>query len=275
MTEKCIICLEELHNNIGTISPCGHCFHVKCYNALKANKENDSSSCDKLRCPICKTKSKKFIPIYLSFEARENPSVGGGGDENECSSSCADATQAVASLTSENMRLRKSLQEMKTLSKNQSDKLIDILPRFDEVQARLSEISKDKEQIERELREVEEENSELLSGWNDIEMKNNELKVRLLETKRENVTLSSNWSKLDQKLSRARRKRKLIESRQTDELNNVKGQITKSLSEKQELFALLKKSQSEAIKLKRIVKKINRKQNGKKMRRRMGMGTLV
>ncbi len=281
MTDKCIICLEELKNNIGAISPCGHCFHRECFNALKKNRcdnndlSGDDSSSNKLpRCPVCKHKSKKFIDIFLTFEdpdesrdLHKNANGGAGQDGEYSSSSYADATQALASLTSENMRLRKSVQEIKSVSKGQGELLLDVLPRFDDLQSKLATVTKDKEKIEKELRDVEEENSELLSGWNDMDMKmhmvkieKDELEEKLQEMKRKNSDLDSKWNELDQKLVKAKKKRKLMESKQAVELKNVKYEITKSQLEKQELCVLLKKSQTKATNLKRIIKKLKRKE---------------
>mmetsp|Transcript_1363 Transcript_1363/g.1989 ORF Transcript_1363/g.1989 Transcript_1363/m.1989 type:complete len:307 (+) Transcript_1363:155-1075(+) len=281
MADKCIICLEELKNNIGVISPCGHCFHRECFHALKKNRcdndlSGDDSSSSKLpRCPVCKHKSKKFIDIYLTFEdpdeskdLNNSDSGSSGGQCGECSSSSyADATQALASLTSENMRLRKTLQEFKSVSKGQGELLLDVLPRFDDLQSKLAKVTQDKDKIEKELREVEEENSELLSGWNDMDMKmhmvkieKDELEEKLLEMKRKNIDLDTKWNELDQKLVRAKKKRKLMESKQADELKNVKFEITKSQIENQELCAMLKKSQTKATNLKRLIKKLKRKE---------------
>jgi chromosome segregation ATPase len=311
MTDKCIICLEELRTNIGVLTPCGHCFHRECFHALKKNKEknSDPSTDDggKLpRCPICKHKSKKFIPIYLNFEDRPavkcsnrkrkkssenrngntNETKNGNGNDNDsdnendnedwvCSSSYAEATQALASLTSENMRLRKSLQEIKSVSKGQNELLVEVLPRYDDIKSKLAITTKEKERIEKELKEVEEENSELLTGWNDIEMKmqmvkieKDELEERLRETKRKNNALTTKWNELDQKLIKAKKKRKVLESKQANELQGVKLEISKSNMEKQDLLNILKKSQMKSRELKRTIKKLRRKQTKFELRKK-------
>ena len=287
MTDKCIICLEELHTNIGVITPCGHCFHRQCFNEMKKsttennnNSMNDDCNSGKLpRCPVCKRKSKKFVDIYLTFEEREytkrrsdsDDSHHGDddtGDERGCSASAyADATQALASLTSENMRLRRTLQEVKSVSKDQGELLLNVLPRFDELQSQLAKTTKAKEGIEKELREVEEENSELLTGWNNIEMKmqmvkieKEELEEKLRETKRKNDDLNQKWNELDLKYTKARKKRKMLVSKQANELKDVKFQITKSKMEKDELCGMLKKAQMKSLSLKRMIKKLKRKQ---------------
>lgn len=286
-----MICLDELHDNIGTITPCGHCFHRECYNALKRNNESsrnvdsDDSSSSKLpRCPACKHKSKRFVDIYLTFEERSHRCISGaGGCSSASGSSCSydDATRALASLTSENMRLRKSLQEVKSISKGQDEILLDVLPRFDELQNALAKMKKDKEEMEKELREIEEENSELLTGWNDIEMKmqmvkieKEELEERLRETKRKNDDLNQKWNELDVKFNKAKKKRKLMESKQADELKDVKFQITKSKLEKDELFTMLKKAQIKTTGLKRIIKKLKRKQSKVQQKRNCRMKIL-
>ena len=273
MTDKCIICLEELRDNIGVITPCGHCFHRDCFKALK-NKEidtdqsNDENSNKLPRCPVCKHKSKKFVDIYLTFESRDGSNCTDCSSEVEGSSNspCSDETKALASLTSENMRLRKTLQETKSISKGQGELLLDVLPKFDDLQSKLTQMTKDKEKIEKELREVEEENSELLTGWNDIEIKmqmvkieRDELEDRLRETKKTNTLLNTKWNELDQKLVKAKKKRKLMESKQANELEDVKCQMTKSQREKQELIDLLKKAHAKNSNLKRTVKRLKKK----------------
>lgn len=304
MTDKCMICLEELRSNIGVIASCGHCFHRECFQALKRNKENSSSSSSDEsnsqmpRCPICKRKSKKFVDIYLTFEDRECAMIGmekgdkenendNDGDVNcsegeELSRTCYDDTRkALISSTSENMRLRKMLQELKSVSKGQGDLLLDLLPKFDDLQSRLTMTEKDKESIEKQLQEVEEDNSELLTGWNDIEMKmqivkieKDELKDKLRESKKKNSILIAKWNELDQKLLKARKKKKLLRSKQTDELRNVKFQIQKSNMEKEELFNMLQKTQTKATDLERVVKLLKRKYVKRKKRQKKRMSSI-
>lgn len=292
MTDKCPICLEELRSSIGTIIPCGHCLHVECFEKLRnANGKNDHTS--KLpRCPVCKHKSKKFVNLFLAFDD------GAGQECQECPSSTAgttsngsgtprnrgcyeEATEAVRSLASENFRLQKSLRELQSLSKDQSELLLEILPKLEDLESRLGAISEEKLTIEKELRLVEEENAELISDWNEVEMKmqllkaeKNELKRSLRESMRENSELSMRHDVVDQKLAKARRKRKRIETalheglvnqeRQAQELDDVKSQIHQSQNEKENLSDLLQKSQSETMKLKREVKRLKNKKRSKK-----------
>lgn len=279
-----MICLGELHSDIGCITPCGHCFHRECWDSLKKNhdEKNDESKEKMPKCPVCKSKAKKFVDIYLTFEDKDivrssrkrscsecSSNLDGNNFEigNDGDSDTDDATKAVASLTSENMRLRKSLQELKSVSKGQGELLLDVLPRFDELQSKLAASTKEKERMEKELRDVEEENSEMLAGWNEIEMKmqivkieRDELEERLKESKQKIEDLNTKWNDLDQKLIRAKKKRKILESQQEVELNDVKIQIKKSQIEKDELLGLLKKARAKATNLKRAIKKLKRKQ---------------
>ena len=273
MPDKCPICLEELRQSIGTIA-CGHCFHRECFNNLSNAHTNAIDSClpsSKLpRCPVCKQKSKKFIALYITLDERE-----------DSSGSCSDdATEAVRSLASENFQLQKTLRELQSLSKDQSDLLLEVLPKFDDLETKLDQTNEEKEMIEKELRDVEAENAELISDWNEVEMKmqllkaeKNELKKHLKETKRENSDLSNRRDEVDQKLAKARKKKKRIESaweegfveqeRQAQELDFAKDQIIQSQTEKKQLTKLLEKSQSETSKLKRKVRKLKRLQKGK------------
>ncbi|XP_034490805.1 E3 ubiquitin-protein ligase RNF185-like [Drosophila innubila] len=56
----CIICLESYKSvdNI-CVGSCGHVFHWKCLKRWKKNSE---------QCPICRSTSAEYIPIYLNFE---------------------------------------------------------------------------------------------------------------------------------------------------------------------------------------------------------------
>lgn len=86
MVERCSICLQEMHNDIGTFIPCGHCIHVTCFKEYLANyqlqerriqlsvagsnQENvvNLSSRDKIpKCPLCLSRSTGFQKIFLSL----------------------------------------------------------------------------------------------------------------------------------------------------------------------------------------------------------------
>ncbi|KAM8719090.1 hypothetical protein ACLKA7_011751 [Drosophila subpalustris] len=56
----CIICLEA-YNSVDNIcgGTCGHVFHWKCLKRWKQNSE---------QCPICRSTSAEYMPIYLNFE---------------------------------------------------------------------------------------------------------------------------------------------------------------------------------------------------------------
>eukprot|EP01083_Nonionella_stella_P031010 84974_1 len=342
MTDKCPICLEELRSSIGTITPCGHCLHVECFQKLRMatkkmndDENNDSDSSElpsKLpRCPVCKRKAKKFVNLYLTFEDKTNQqqlrqlqlqqqqssclpqchndndddrsciplsfdqhqrersmsttSIGTAGtlsSEHSTINIDSDVVEAVRNLTTENFRLQKSLRELKSLSRDQSELLLDIMPKLQHLESRLTTTSHEKSLIEKELRLVEDENSELISDWNNVELKlhmlqseKNELQHRLHQSKEENSQLSSRRSIVDTKLAKAKRKRKRIESalqegwmsqqKQAEELELVKDQIRQSRGEKEDLSCRLHQSRLETIRLKKEVKRLkkNKKQKQK------------
>jgi hypothetical protein len=296
MPDKCPICLEELLSSICTITPCGHCFHRSCLqsltNALHNDPSNQGSSSKLPRCPVCKHKSKKFVPLYLTFEkedpvrttnnANSNADVDANANATNNISDTStitavaalsdpnynDATEAVRSLSTHNFQLQKNILELKSLSKDQSDILLEVLPKFDTLESKLRQISREKHLIEKQLLDVEAENADLISDWNEVEMKMQLLQTEKNELRKENTDLSMRRTEVDEKLVKAKRKRKRIEEALRDgfedhqvqarELEVVKDEIVKSQVEKERLSCLLKESQLETDKLRKKVKKLKR-----------------
>lgn len=275
------------------------------------------------RCPVCKHKSKRFVPLYLTFGKEEDlknqnanatasasscagidisammmrsrsrtRSLSSHTDETENdseidrdtddmemniepmtmipepSSTDEDANQAVRLLSTENFKLRKHVHELKSLSKDQSDLLLDVMPKFDSLESKLRQILREKEQIEKQLTDVEAENSDLISDWNEVEMKMHLLQMEKNELMKDNNELLLKSMEVDQKLVKARKKRKRVEEVmksgfedqkiQAKELEVVKNKIIKSREEKNRFVELLKESQLENEKLRKKVKNLKR-----------------
>ena len=74
MSDVCSICLGELRSNIGVVVPCGHCFHVKCFEDYVKHQRIEKSGNHFIKnvidttlpsCPMCKQDSKMFQKIFL------------------------------------------------------------------------------------------------------------------------------------------------------------------------------------------------------------------
>lgn len=70
---SCAICLEPLSSNsaVGTCVPCGHCFHVECFDGWKAVGVSRSNK-HSMKCPTCNTKTNHFCRLYLDFNNNDN-----------------------------------------------------------------------------------------------------------------------------------------------------------------------------------------------------------
>ena len=276
MTDKCSICLDDLHDNIGVAVPCGHCLHRGCFESLKTDNasrvDNDDGIAENTevmpRCPVCKKKIKKFYNVFMTFQHQ---------DDVSCEASCADALKAVARITGENIHLNKRLVEMRNLSKDQSELLFRILPQYDELESNVSRIKLEKKEMTQKMRDLSEENASLLSEWNDSEVqlelvnaKKNKMERRLKETGEENLDLHFIWDELDAKLDRSKSKKKVAKmalKRKAEELDGTKDQVARLACERKELEARLEQTSQEAAqwrnettKLRRKIKRIKRKQ---------------
>ena len=67
MTDECAICLESLvsEEQIGVSNPCGHPFHVHCFEEWKQHSDDLKRIC---KCPTCNKKTKTFLPIFINFD---------------------------------------------------------------------------------------------------------------------------------------------------------------------------------------------------------------
>ena len=257
MTDKCIICLKELHSNIGCITPCGHCFHRGCFEALRnnmniqnstpPNTHNDSETNNYiehnnmiLRCPMCNQMSKSFVDIFLTFdhenEESSNTSTRNGGRRNgsRCSISTrrAYSNSSVESIKSENKRLRTSLQDLKTVSRGQSELILDLLPRFQKLERKLKSTIKEKEEYEKSFWQMKDENSVLDMIKNERDL----LEERLNQSNERNEGLHSKLVLLERELIQSKKKRNLLETKEAMEfVNDMKNEMMRYKEENEKL----------------------------------------
>ena len=210
MNDKCPICLEDLRTNLGVIASCGHCLHTSCWDELKQSvtHNNDSiygssSNTKHPRCPICKHKAKRFVKMYLELTSNNKQQPSFQTDQSSSSSTTSttstinpvmmesEADQAVRCLSSENFRLKQKLRELESVSKDQSELLLEVLPKYDamEHQAKLHTI--EKAYLESKLEGIEAENAELISDWNLVEIKMQNLEGENQALQEENEILKN------------------------------------------------------------------------------------
>ena len=103
----------------------------------------------------------------------------------------SEAEEAVRCLSSENFRLKQKLRELESVSKDQSELLLEVLPKYDamEHQAKLHAI--EKAYLESKLEGIEAENAELISDWNLVEIKMQNLEGENQALQDENEILKS------------------------------------------------------------------------------------
>lgn len=65
---SCSICLESLflpNQQIGYLSPCGHCFHLNCIQEWKAQTAGDRRAS---RCPLCDKRIEHCGKVFLQID---------------------------------------------------------------------------------------------------------------------------------------------------------------------------------------------------------------
>lgn len=206
MNDKCPICLEELRTKLGVIPSCGHCLHESCWEELKQNAtQNDStnvvssSTLKHPRCPVCKHKAKRFVKMYLELSSPQqivSSSTSTLASSTSMSSSTSmhvesEADEAVRCLSSENFKLKQKMRELESVSKDQSELLLEVLPKYDALEHEVKLHNIEKAYLESKLEGIEAENAELISDWNLVEIKMQNLEGENQALKEENGILKS------------------------------------------------------------------------------------
>jgi len=206
MAEKCSICLEEMVGDLGVAVPCGHCYHRDCFARLKADCALKRA---KVQCCVCKRKVKKFHNIYLNVS--QCCPVEASVEKKKTEKSIVEAKQ-------ENSKLKKRLQELQTLSNDQSDLLFRILPRYDKLESRCSYTKRENRHLHKQVEALKDENWELLFDNFETKSKLSRTEQRLEEADGENMDLHVIWDTLEDQLEkssvekkRAKKKAKKLE----------------------------------------------------------------
>lgn len=244
MTDKCSICLEEMVSELGVALPCGHCYHQECFARLTADtKRAASQTRDAPKCCVCKRKVKKFHKIYLNVvqccPVEEKQKV----------------EQSIIYAKQENARLSKRLSDLQSLSNDQSDMLVRILPRCDKLESRCSHTKQHNRQLRKQVEELKEENRELL-------LENQETKTQLDEAIEENMDLYVIWDTLEDQLEQSRSETKVVKQKLksvSQELEQAKRETKTLWADKKRLRAAMAQSRGEVNQLGKLLKKRQRK----------------
>ena len=193
-----------------------------------------------------------------------------------------DTTLAIQSLSSQNIHLRSEIHHLKSLSRDQSSILLDLLPRYDLLQTELASVTLAKSQMEECTQKLEAENAHLIQEWNDGEMRlkglrdeNGMLGEKLGYERGVVRDLRREKEGLDGKLVKQKKKRRIVEDQlklyrasanlwgwneeQTKELEDMKCVMKENTTAKEKLEGLLLESQRETEKLRKKVKKLKSK----------------
>jgi chromosome segregation ATPase len=103
----------------------------------------------------------------------------------------SEADEAVRCLSSENFKLKQKMRELESVSKDQSELLLEVLPKYDALEHQVKMHDIEKAYLERKLEGIEAENAELISDWNLVEIKMQNLEGENQALKEENGILKS------------------------------------------------------------------------------------
>ena len=127
-----MICLEALSaETIGCSVPCGHCFHVECFQHYKRQTRG------RLACPTCKTETTTFIRIFLDSEGSET----------------VDLTDDSNSSRTTNA-LKKRLNELNKFIRTQNKTIATLQNDQEEIQLKLHRMSKQYDRVTVQLEDA-------------------------------------------------------------------------------------------------------------------------
>lgn len=181
------------------------------------------------------------------------------------------------------MQLKESLSSMRSLSHDQSELLHRMIPKYTELENQLLRSQNDKHQTELALREIESENADLITEWNDIEIKmqcikaeKSDLERKLQVSQKEKFALCGIWNQLDGKLTKANKKRDLLKEELKRGYSEQKEFRKVAEMEKNDLKSLLDQSRLQTKTLKREIKKLKQEKKKKKSKKHVlaGAGAL-
>lgn len=259
MSESCVICLEKLGcgtTKIGSLVSCGHCFHSECFSRYVDANADEVRTGKLPKCPVCKKKAKKFIPLYISFDSCMP--VTESREESESGTT-------MKSLSSQNNNLKSKVQHLNELSKDQSDLIVNLLPKFDLLEEQLHKATRERDRFKKQLHRVEAENADLISDWNEVELRLESLKTENLDLKYElDQSRVENKRRLltESKLKKHKKKRKRAESEKSEierELEECREEKNRVKSENKTLKKALEETEDDLNRLKKRVKKMKRR----------------
>lgn len=114
----------------------------------------------------------------------------------------------------ENLKLKKSLQELETLSNDQSDLLFRILPRYDKLESRCMHAKRENRHLRKQVQALRDENFDLLYENMETKSMQSRAETRLKETEGENMDLHAIWDILDARLETSREEKRLARKRE-------------------------------------------------------------
>jgi Ring finger domain len=177
---SCAICLDPLSSkSAGTCVPCGHCFHVECFDGWKAASHSKQSS----KCPTCNTKAKTFCRLYLDFNQNNNA--------NDSESDSVSEESCEGSNDGEFVEREREVTDLtcsRGMSNNSRNKYKEKLRRLKDLYSRTNAQLKEKTEEHRNLSSVCEKNRvELSDVTNSFHQ---EIEIRTaLERKNESLNL--------------------------------------------------------------------------------------
>jgi len=83
-TNSCSICLDHLATDpIGATTPCGHCFHVHCFENWKQSSLGSARAGGNVKCPLCNNRTAEFHRLFLDLTGATLQGEGGGDDDDD------------------------------------------------------------------------------------------------------------------------------------------------------------------------------------------------
>jgi len=173
------------------------------------------------------------------------------------------------SLSLQNSSLRSKINQLTSLSKDQSDILLDLLPKVDLLEDELQATHVEKEQLNKQVHSLEAENVELITDWNEVEIKlevlKNEnciLKRQLKDSKQKIMSFTDKEVAAEQRFQKQKKKRKRVEMEkaETEQVLEIQRfEARKLKKEKHILEADLMDTMGELESLKKRVKKMKKR----------------
>lgn len=215
---------------------------------------------------------RKFHNIFLAF------------DSIKLSAANSEQHNREELLREKGKALEKRINELQSLSADQSEILCRLVPRHDHLEARYYKLKEEKQQLKRQLKVVEDENWDLRFDCFDATAKlerarahRDSLECRLEEAEGDKRDLHVIGESLEQQLMTANLKRKSVKTKMKhllrehgEQINAVKHEMERMKQEKDALQVELRKYRREAVEVNEMrfaakKKKRTKNKRGKKL----------